>query len=113
MTESPSMISKYEPKMLKVNYRYLVGLAITMGLSSMNFGSALGASQSVAPILKYQLGWSDDDLTTKGTILQTCSVAGIAVGSFLGGPITKNSKRKVVIWFNILAIIGSLISVYK
>jgi MFS family permease len=82
-----------------------------MGLSSLNFGVGLAGSGNVSPILAVQFGWSDEEITSKSTLLQTCSILGIAIGSIFGGTIVKMGKRKTILMFNPLAIVGSLISI--
>ena len=43
--------------------------------------------------------------------MSTASVLGVSIGAIAGGKIISNGRRKAVIIFDILAIIGSLMSV--
>ena len=92
------------------NFPFLICLTVTMGLSSLNFGVGLAGSGNVAPILAKKFGWGDET-TSNTTLLQTCSILGIAVGSILGGPIVKGGKRRAVLIFNQVAILGCLVSI--
>ena len=44
------------------------------------------------------------------TVLQTCSIVGIAIGSVFGGDFVKNGRRSTIIQFNIVGIIATLMT---
>lgn len=91
---------------------YLIGLALTLGLSSMQFCLALGGTGQAAQFLKYQLSWGTDpdaiDFFT--TVLNTSGIVGISIGSLYGGDFTSGGRRRTVIWFNALALVGTAFS---
>lgn len=44
------------------------------------------------------------------TLMSTCAVAGIALGSVFGGDFVKTGRRATILYFNAIGIIGTLIS---
>ena len=64
-------------------------LTILCGLSSSHFGAAVSATNSAVSAIKYQLDWDPEDVDNYTTIVSSCSIAGIAVGSVIGGGLIK------------------------
>lgn len=62
--------------------------------------------------LKYQLEWPDDQVDNYTTLLNSASIAGLAFGSIIGGTLIKNGRKRIVIFFNIVLIIGSIMSLF-
>jgi len=77
-----------------------------MGLSSVTFGFSLASTGTAFEILKHQEKWSDD-------LVATLSICGIAFGSIIGGSIVKYGQRMTVIIFNVVIMIGSVLSLFK
>ena len=79
----------------------------------MQMGLALSATGPVAPALRYQLKWGNDqaviDFLT--TILSTSSIVGLALGNIFGGDFVCYGRRKTIIGFNILGLIGTAFTV--
>lgn len=96
----------------KTDLVYLIGLTLTLGLSSMQFSLALGGTGQCVSFLRYQLNWGSDPeaLDFYSTILATSGIVGISIGSLYGGDFTKLSRRKTVIYFNALTLLGSVLS---
>ena len=44
------------------------------------------------------------------TVLQTCSIVGIAIGSVFGGDFVKNGRRATIIQFNIVGMLATLLT---
>lgn len=59
--------------------------------------------------------WPLDELsvTKNTTILCSSSVVGVTIGSMLGGKFIKNGRRRMIMIYSIIAIIGSLLSCAK
>lgn len=90
-----------------------MGLTFTVGLSSMQFMVSLNGTCQIAPALKYQQEWGDNQqmIDYYITILSTASIIGISVGSVIGGDFVKAlGSRKTIIYFNIVGLIGSIMS---
>ena len=85
----------FDIKKMHVNIKYLIGLTVVMSLSSMQFGIVLATDGNVFKIIKEQLftDKTDTEKETLNTILQSCSVIGLGIGSLLGGTMLGNGKR--------------------
>jgi MFS family permease len=51
------------------------------------------------------------ELFSPKTIVSTASILGVTIGSFIGGSIIVNSRRKPILFFNLILIISSLVSI--
>jgi MFS family permease len=73
----------------------------------------MAAPAPVSAALRYQLNWGDNpgliDFYT--TILMSSCIVGIAIGSVFGGDFVKQGRRSTIINFNILGLIGSIMSI--
>lgn len=79
----------------------------------MQYGYVMAAPASAAKALRHQLHWGDNPsyIDFQSTILQSSCIVGIAIGSIYGGDFVKQGRRSTLINFNIVGIIGSLLSV--
>ena len=57
-----------------------------------------------------KFGWTGDETILYNKIISSSAIVGIAIGSFLGGPMIKTGRRKRAIIAKILGIISSLIT---
>lgn len=66
----------------------------------------------VSKALRFQENWGNDKsvIDFNVTLMSTCAVAGIALGSVFGGDFVKNGRRSTIINFNSTGFIGTLIS---
>lgn len=99
----------------EANIWYLLGLAITLGLSSMQFQLALNGTCQIAPALRYQQNWGNDQgrIDFYITVLSTASIIGISAGSLFGGDCVKYyGPRKTIITFNCIGLLGSTLSLF-
>ena len=90
--------------------KYLIRLTITCLLSSMQVGAALSASSSTLSSLIKQLGWTKDNTDTNKTLLTTSSVLGVSIGAIVGGKIIAYGRRRSVLIFDVLGLLGSALS---
>ena len=104
----------FDIKKMQVNMKYLIGLTVVMSLSSMQFGIVLATDGNVFKIIKKQLftDKTDTEQETLNTILQSCSVIGLGIGSLLGGTMLGNGKRSKIINYNIVGLCASSASLY-
>ena len=52
-------------------------------------------------------------MITNQTIVSAASILGTAIGSVIGGSIIANSRRKPILLFNCVIIIGSLLAIVE
>ena len=79
------------------NMSYLVALTLTVGLSSIQYGFIYSQTGPVISYLQYKLNWDAQQSQRYMTVLQTCSIVGIAIGSVFGGEFVKNGRRRTII----------------
>ena len=91
--------------------KYLVKLTITCLLSSMQLGAALSATSSTLSSLEVQLEWTDANKTDNKTLVSTASVLGVSIGAIVGGKIIAYGRRRSVLIFDLLGILGSVLSI--
>mmetsp|Transcript_13326 Transcript_13326/g.9404 ORF Transcript_13326/g.9404 Transcript_13326/m.9404 type:complete len:112 (-) Transcript_13326:1155-1490(-) len=70
----------------------------------MQFGQVLCTNSAVGPIIGERLEWQNTNKTD--TIIASVSVLGLAIGSFAGGFMIKNGRRRILILMNIISIIA-------
>ena len=61
-------------------------------------------------VFQARFGWNDDETVVNNTIISSAGVVGLTIGSFLGGSLIANGRRKTAIIAQSIAIIGSLIT---
>lgn len=98
-TRIASSIKSEKVKEQKANIPYLIGLSLTLGCSSMQFGLALAATGPISPALRYQLEWGNDrsEIDFNITCLSTSALVGIALGCIFAGDFIKYGRRKTII----------------
>ena len=84
-----------------------------MGLSSANFGFAVGSNGQALVALKKQFSWTSDEIDSNTQLISTIGIGGIAVGSIIGGKLIQFGKRRMIILSNLCVIITSLKSLPK
>ena len=91
--------------------KYMVKLTLTCLLSSMQLGAALSSTASTLSSIEAQLKWTDADKDTNKTLVSTASVLGISIGAIAGGKIIAYGRRRAVLVFDLLGILGCGLSV--
>lgn len=83
----PKSAKNAQNTVYKTDLLYLIGLTLTLGLSSMQFSLALGGTCQAIQFLQYQLNWGNDPdvIDFYSTILSTSGIVGISLGSLYGG----------------------------
>ena len=74
---------------------------------------AIAGNAQTTNVFEAKFGWDKDETIFYNTIISSAGLIGLAIGSFLGGPLIKNSRRKGAIISNIIAIVGAAISVIE
>ena len=76
-------------------------------------GGALSATNAAWPDLQthFNLENSNGILAPK-TIVSAASILGTAIGSIVGGSIIVNSRRKPILFFNFIIILGCFLAIY-
>lgn len=77
----------------------------------MQLGAALSATPSTISSIEAQLNWAAEDVDTNKTLLSTASVLGVSIGAIIGGKIITYGRRRAVLIFDLLGIVGSCLSI--
>jgi MFS family permease len=91
---------------------YLISFTLTLSFSSLQMGFVMSAPAVANKPLRYQLHWGDNVATIEfyKSILNAACIVGIGVGSIFGGDFVKTGRRRSIIMFNIVGLMGSFIS---
>ena len=68
---------------------------------------ALSGNSQTTAIFQAKFGWSEDETIHYNTIISSMAIVGLTLGSFIGGPLIKNGRRKGAIIANVVAIVSS------
>ena len=71
---------------------------------------ALTGNSQTTDIFKAKFEWDKDETILYNTIISSSAIVGLAIGSFMGGPLIKNGRRKGALNDNVIGIAGSAIS---
>ena len=113
--ESPLKGLSTIPSPPKVSMGTLHLLCFTLGMFVMQLGWVLSGNNQTMSVIKAQLGYANDpilggngDLGT--SLITSSSVFGLCVGSIFASNFVKDGRRKSLLRFGFLAIIGTAIS---
>ena len=70
----------------------------------------MAGNAQTTTVFEAKFGWTTDETILYNTIISSSAIVGLAIGSFLGGPMIKTGRRKSAIIANILGIVSSLIT---
>jgi MFS family permease len=102
---------KIDISKLRISHCYLIMLTCVVALSSAMFGCALTTTGQIIPNLKYALNWEKDEVDQQTSYIVSASVIGLAFGSIFGGKVVSLGLRRVIIIFDLVAIIACFISI--
>lgn len=61
---------------------------------------------TLVPVFKDHFGWDDDESNRNNTLISTIGLIGSAIGAVSGGRILQFSRRKTVVFFDCVALVG-------
>ena len=86
---------------------YLVKYNLFLALLCAPAGYALVGNNQVSPIIAAKLNWSASEDDFYNTIMSSCGILGLVLGSLLSGKFVKKGRRLSALWLALLVIISS------
>ena len=96
--------------LLQVNMCYAMSYVACYAIGVWHTTFALAGNSQTTSIFEAKFGWNEDETILYNTIISSSASVGLAIGSFMGGPMIKNGRRKGAIIANIIGIISSAIT---
>ena len=94
----------------EINQKYLLLVTLCCSLSTMQFGGVLSASGQNFSSLNEQLKWTEKEKQLNITLISFICIFGMALGCLLAGKLFCFGKRRVVMIFQILCLVGCFLS---
>ena len=95
---------------LEVNLCYCLTLTACLGFGTWQTTFAVVGNTNTTAVFEAKFGWDEYETILYNTIISSSAIVGLAVGSFLGGPLIKIGRRRGAIIANIIGIISSAIT---
>jgi uncharacterized membrane protein len=96
-------------KKFKTNRWFLIIYALFVGVNGISVAWTTGGNNQTAPIFAAKMNWSASEARLNIMLINFASQFGKAVGATYGGRIIPKGRKKVFIWFNILAVLSCAI----
>ena len=97
---------------LKVNICYCVLYTACWGFGCWQTTYTLAGNANTTKIFEAKFEWDKDQAIMYNTIISSAGIAGLFIGSFLGGALLARGRRKTVIIAQTMSIIAALISMF-
>jgi predicted MFS family arabinose efflux permease len=111
LKSSNTLVKETDNEILLIPNKFKLHLyAATLGIGSFQTGWVLCGNTQTAPILVMQFGWNEEEAKLYNTLINSAAIAGLFVGTFIGGPIIAHGRRKSYFWMETICIIGALIT---
>lgn len=97
---------------MKVNALFATLYMFTIGLGVVHTAFSLSGNTLTTPIFQAKLGWDENETRLYNTLISSAGIIGLAFGSFLGGRLISDGRRRAALIMNCVAIFGSLICMH-
>lgn len=101
-TEEEKVQSPFVPSKTRL---HLYGLAL--GIGACQTGWSLAGNAQTAPVFIEKFGWEHEEAKHYNTLISSISVLGLAIGSLAAGKTIMYGRRRAILVFSILAILGA------
>ena len=110
MEDKTPPTGKSEKEPLKPNMWFLYAYASALGVGVLQTTMVFTAITQTTPIFVAKFGWDDGETKFYNTIITTCGVLGMAVGSVLGGKTITIGRRRATIITQFIGLVGGLLT---
>ena len=76
----------------------------------LNLTFALAGNAQTTTVFEAKFGWNEQETVLYNTIISSSAIVGLAIGSFVAGPLIKTGRRKGAIIANLMGIVSSAIA---
>ena len=96
--------------LIEVNMGYTICYVLCYALGVNYTTFAMAGNAQTTTVFEAKFGWNAEETMIYNTIISSSAIVGLAIGSFLGGPLIKHGRRKGAIIANIIGIVSSAIT---
>ena len=98
--------------LLKVNKGYATAYVACWSFGVCYYAFALFGNTQTTTIFEAKMGWTKDETIFYNTIISSAAIVGLVVGSFAGGRLIKNGRRRGALIANALGISSAVIAMF-
>ena len=91
-----------------MGYTMCYVLCHALGVFYISF--ALAGNAQTTTVFEAKFGWNEEETVLYNTIISSSAIVGLAIGSFLAGPLMKSGRRRGAIISNIIGIVSSAVA---
>ena len=85
---------------------YLIAYSFAMSLGVIQTSWTIAGNNATAPVLIELFKWSEEQAIWYNTLINTCAMFGLAIGSITAGYSLKHGRNKAIIIWEIVPVIG-------
>ena len=98
--------------LLKINKGYVTGYVACWAIGVWYYSFALCGNTQTTTIFEAKMGWTKDETIFYNTLISSAAIVGLVVGSFAGGPLIKNGRRRGALIVNALGIASAVFAMF-
>ena len=91
---------------LKTNMWYLSAYTLAMSLGTLQSSWTISGNAATAPVLIVQFGWDEKQAVQFNSLINTVAIIGLTIGSLTAGFSLVYGRRKTLIFWEVVALIG-------
>ena len=89
---------------------YVTAYVACWSIGVWYYAFTLFGNTQTTTIFEAKMGWTKDETIFYNTLITSASVVGLTVGSFAGGPMIKNGRRKGALIANIVGVASAVLA---
>ena len=98
--------------LLKINKGYVTGYVVCWAIGVWYYSFALCGNTQTTTIFEAKMGWTKDETIFYNTLISSAAIVGLVIGSFAGGPLIKNGRRRGALIVNALGIASAVFAMF-
>ena len=98
--------------LLRINKGYVTGYVSCWAIGVWYYAFALGGNTQTTTIFEAKMGWTEDETIFYNTVISSAAIVGLVVGSFAGGPLIKNGRRRGALIANAMGVASAVFAMF-
>ena len=98
--------------LLKVNKGYVTGYVLCWAFGVWYYAFALCGNTQTTTIFEAKMGWTKDETIFYNTLISSAAIVGLVIGSFAGGPMIKNGRRRGALIANAMGVASAVFAMF-
>lgn len=91
----------------------MIGYVFSVSVGVIQTGWTLAGNAATAPILIAKFGWDEQEAMLYNTMINTCAIFGLTLGSLTAGYSLAYGRNKAIILWEVVALVGCLVSLQR